>query len=97
MDNEELRSNLMKSSLSARTEENYRWHLKQFAKWCAEHDIDVPDDRTVSEFLTELFAKGYAPGTIKLFIDALNYHSRMNGSLSPVGNESQRVMSGSHA
>ena len=94
MDNEELRSNLMNSSLSARTEANYRWHLKQFAKWCHENEIETPDDRIVSEFLTELFAKGYAPGTIKLFTDALNYHSRMNNCLSPVGEESRRVMRG---
>ena len=94
MGNEKLRSALMRSSISERTKANYRWHLRQFAKWCRDRDIATPDDRIVSEFLTELFAKGYAPGTIGLFTDALNYEARLRDRKSPVGNETRSVMRG---
>ena len=94
MRNEKLRSELMGSSLSERTKANYAWHLRQFDKWCREHGIKVPDDQVVSEFLTELFVKGYAPGTIGLFTDALNYYARTRGQSSPVGHETRSVMRG---
>ena len=94
MSNEKLRSELMRSSLSERTLANYRWHLSMFSRWCREREVDTPDDRTISQFLTEQFAKGYAPGTIGLFIDALNHDARQRDLETPFGTESRSVMRG---
>ena len=94
MCNEQLRSELIRSSISERTKINYQRNLDQFAEWCEERDIESPDDRTVSEFLTALFAKGYAPGTIKLFRDALVYDARQRDVSSPVGNLTRSVLAG---
>ena len=94
MGNTELRSDLMRSSISERTKVNYQRNLKQFAEWCREHGFDTPDDRIVSEFLTALFAKGYAPGTIKLFSDAIIYDARQQDMDPPVGNQSRSVLAG---
>ena len=94
MGNTELRSELMRSSISERTKVNYQRNLKQFTEWCQSHNIESADDRVVSEFLTALFAKGYAPGTIKLFSDAIIYDARQRDVTSPVGNQSRSVLAG---
>lgn len=94
MGNTQLRSELMQSSISERTKINYQRNLKKFWDWCREHKIDAPDDRTVSEFLTALFAQGYAPGTIKLFSDAIAFDARQRDVKSPVGNQSRSVLAG---
>ena len=44
--------------------------------------------------LRNFLPKVYAPGTIGLFTDALNYDARLNNQKSPVGHESRSVMRG---
>ena len=91
---EDLRAELMRSSLSERTKINYQRHLKQFAEWCQDNDIESVDDQVVSHFLTALLARGYAPGTIKLYRDAFVHDARNRDVHPPVGNLTRSVLSG---
>ena len=94
MSNELLRAELMESSISESTKVNYRWHKRRFDAWCVEQEIQTPDDRAVSVYLTELYAQGYAPGTISLAMNAIAYYARENGHSQPVGIQTRSVMRG---
>ncbi len=94
MGNDELRSELMQSSHSERTQELYRWYLVRFESWCQIHGIVDPDDELVSQFLTEQYAAGYAPATVDGFRCAINYDAQQNRQPSPIGARSKQVVQG---
>ena len=91
---DELRSDLMNSSTTVSTKVNYRWQLKKFQTWCCEDDIQSVDDRLVSIYLTDMFARGYAPGTIALAMHAIAYQAREHNQRSPIGDQSRTVLRG---
>ena len=81
---------LAQASISDATKRAYSGALTRFSGWLGAREVS---DRTVAEYLTELYVAGKSPATASLAVAAIRFRAGLSRQ-DPIGPESKRVLAG---
>ena len=92
----QVAADLMHASIAPNTRRAYEYALSRFDQWLDGHPLggDLVTDAILAEYLTILFQAGKSPSTCQQVVAALKFRAKLQGTSSPVGPMSDRVLAG---